>query len=76
MLGAAALAHYADFGHSAIYVLKTGQLIDRLGNTVSESCCSRWCVRWCRRRARSASRNSVITPARSRRGTVKGADRG
>ncbi len=27
----AALAHYADFGHSAIYVLKTGQLIDRLG---------------------------------------------
>jgi hypothetical protein len=30
-LGRAALSHYADFGHSAIYVHKTGQLIDRLG---------------------------------------------
>lgn len=30
-LGRAALAHYADFGHSAIYTLKTSQLIDRLG---------------------------------------------
>jgi len=30
-LGRAALAHYADFGHSAIYVLKTGQLAQRLG---------------------------------------------
>jgi nitrite reductase/ring-hydroxylating ferredoxin subunit len=29
--GAAALSHYADFGHSAIYTLKTGQLIERLG---------------------------------------------
>ena len=34
-LGAAALAHYADFGHSAIYVLKAGQLIERLGDTVT-----------------------------------------
>lgn len=32
----AALAHYADFGHSAIYVLKTGQLIDALGPEVTE----------------------------------------
>lgn len=30
-LGEAALAHYADFGHSAIYALKAGQLIERLG---------------------------------------------
>jgi nitrite reductase/ring-hydroxylating ferredoxin subunit len=30
-LGRAALSHYADFGHSAIYALKTGQLIARLG---------------------------------------------
>jgi nitrite reductase/ring-hydroxylating ferredoxin subunit len=30
-LGRAALAHYADFGHSAIYVLKTGQLTEHLG---------------------------------------------
>src|SRR5262249_13767438 len=29
-LGRAALAHYADFGHSAIYVLKTAQLAERL----------------------------------------------
>jgi nitrite reductase/ring-hydroxylating ferredoxin subunit len=35
-LAAAALAHYADFGHSAIYVYKTGQLIDRLGPAVAE----------------------------------------
>ena len=34
-LGAAALAHYADFGHSAIYVLKAGQLIERLGLEVT-----------------------------------------
>ena len=32
----AALAHYADFGHSAIYVLKTGQLIAALGPEVAE----------------------------------------
>jgi nitrite reductase/ring-hydroxylating ferredoxin subunit len=31
-LGRAALAHYADFGHSAIYVLKTGQLAEQLGD--------------------------------------------
>ena len=30
-LAEAALAHYADFGHSAIYVGKTGQLISHLG---------------------------------------------
>jgi len=30
-LARAALAHYADFGHAAIGVLKTGQLVDRLG---------------------------------------------
>ncbi len=30
--GEAALAHYADFGHCAIYTLKTGQLIERLEN--------------------------------------------
>jgi nitrite reductase/ring-hydroxylating ferredoxin subunit len=35
-LGEAALAHYADFGHSAIYVLKAGQLIARLGDGVAE----------------------------------------
>jgi len=34
-LGRAALAHYADFGHSAIYVLKAGQLIERLGDQVT-----------------------------------------
>ena len=33
--GRAALAHYADFGHSAIYVLKAGQLIERLGERCS-----------------------------------------
>ena len=31
-LAEAALAHYADFGHSAIYVLKAGQLIEALGD--------------------------------------------
>jgi nitrite reductase/ring-hydroxylating ferredoxin subunit len=34
-LAGAALAHYADFGHSAIYVLKTGQLIEALGPEVA-----------------------------------------
>ncbi|HWF78092.1 MAG TPA: Rieske 2Fe-2S domain-containing protein [Caulobacteraceae bacterium] len=34
-LGRAALAHYADFGHSTIYVLKAGQLIERLGDAVT-----------------------------------------
>ena len=29
--GESALSHYADFGHSAIYTLKAGQLIERLG---------------------------------------------
>jgi nitrite reductase/ring-hydroxylating ferredoxin subunit len=31
VLAEVALAHYADFGHSAIYTLKAGQLIDALG---------------------------------------------
>ena len=35
-LAEAALAHYADFGHSAIFVVKTGQLIGRLGPAVAE----------------------------------------
>jgi nitrite reductase/ring-hydroxylating ferredoxin subunit len=35
-LGRAALAHYADFGHSAIYTLKSGQLIERLGPEAAE----------------------------------------
>ena len=35
-LSEVALAHYADFGHSAIYVFKAGQLIDRLGGAASE----------------------------------------
>lgn len=34
-LARAALAHYADFGHSAIYVYKTGELARRLGDSVS-----------------------------------------
>ncbi|MGH6876630.1 MAG: Rieske (2Fe-2S) protein [Rhizomicrobium sp.] len=34
--GEAALAHYADFGHCAIYTLKTGQLIERLGGEAAE----------------------------------------
>ena len=32
----AALAHYQDFGHSAIYVVKIGDLIARLGPEVAE----------------------------------------
>jgi nitrite reductase/ring-hydroxylating ferredoxin subunit len=32
----AALSHYADFGHCTIYALKTGQLIERLGDKVAE----------------------------------------
>ncbi len=35
-LAEAALAHYADFGHSAIFVVKTGALIERLGPSVAE----------------------------------------
>ena len=35
-IGEAALAHYADFGHCAIYTLKTGQLIEKLGEDVAE----------------------------------------
>ena len=35
-LAEAALAHYADFGHSAIFVVKTEQLIERLGPAVAE----------------------------------------
>jgi nitrite reductase/ring-hydroxylating ferredoxin subunit len=35
-IGAAGLAHYADFGHCAIYTLKTGQLIERLGEQAME----------------------------------------
>lgn len=34
-LARAALAHYADFGHSAIYVQKAGTLIDRLGENTA-----------------------------------------
>ena len=34
--GRAALAHYADFGHSAIYAFKTRQLIERLGPKSAE----------------------------------------
>lgn len=36
ILAEAALAHYADFGHCAIYTLKAGQLIERLGDAVFE----------------------------------------
>lgn len=35
-LAEAALAHYNDFGHSLIYVVKTGELIDRLGPASAE----------------------------------------
>ena len=35
-LARAALAHYADFGHSAIYVHKAGELVSRLGAEVAE----------------------------------------
>ena len=34
-LARAALAHYADFGHSLIYVVKAGRLIARLGERVA-----------------------------------------
>jgi len=34
--GEAALAHYADFGHCAIYTWKTAQLIERLGSEIAE----------------------------------------
>jgi nitrite reductase/ring-hydroxylating ferredoxin subunit len=34
-IGEAALAHYANFGHCAIYTLKAGQLIERLGDEVA-----------------------------------------
>ncbi len=37
VFGEAALLHYADFGHSAIYTLKAGQLIARLGDEAAES---------------------------------------
>lgn len=33
---AAALSHYADFGHCAIYTLKAGQLIAQLGDAAAE----------------------------------------
>jgi nitrite reductase/ring-hydroxylating ferredoxin subunit len=36
VLGEAALAHYADFGHSAIYTVNIGELIARLGARVRE----------------------------------------
>ena len=35
-LARAALAHYADFGHSAIYVHKAGELVSRLGDEAAE----------------------------------------
>ncbi len=35
-LARAALAHYADFGHSVIYVAKVACLVERLGNDVAE----------------------------------------
>ena len=35
-LARAALAHYADFGHSAIYVHKAGELVSRLGTEAAE----------------------------------------
>ena len=35
-LAHAALAHYADFGHALIYVLKAGALIRRLGQDIAE----------------------------------------
>jgi nitrite reductase/ring-hydroxylating ferredoxin subunit len=34
--GEAALAHYADFGHCAIYTFKAGQLLSRLDGAVAE----------------------------------------
>ncbi|MBN9569085.1 MAG: Rieske 2Fe-2S domain-containing protein [Alphaproteobacteria bacterium] len=36
VLAKAALSHYADFGHSAIYVFKTGQLLARLDRDARE----------------------------------------
>jgi nitrite reductase/ring-hydroxylating ferredoxin subunit len=36
VLAEAALAHYADFGHCAIYTFKTGQLLARLDESVKE----------------------------------------
>jgi nitrite reductase/ring-hydroxylating ferredoxin subunit len=36
VLATSALAHYADFGHSAIYVFKAGHLIERLGTDARE----------------------------------------
>ena len=33
-LASCALAHYADFGHSLIYVMKTAELVERLGERV------------------------------------------
>lgn len=36
VFGQSALSHYADFGHSAIYTLKAGQLIERLGDDTKE----------------------------------------
>jgi nitrite reductase/ring-hydroxylating ferredoxin subunit len=36
VIGEAALAHHADFGHSAIYTFKAGQLIARLGEEAKE----------------------------------------
>jgi nitrite reductase/ring-hydroxylating ferredoxin subunit len=35
-IGEAALAHYAGFGHCAIYTLKAGQLIERLDDEIAE----------------------------------------
>ena len=35
-IGEAALAHYAGFGHCAIYSLKAGQLIERLGEDMAK----------------------------------------
>lgn len=35
----AALAHHLDFGHSLIYVQKTAELIDHLGQTVAADLC-------------------------------------
>ena len=35
-IGEAVLAHYAGFGHCAIYTLKAGQLIEHLGETIAE----------------------------------------
>lgn len=37
VLASAALAHYADFGHSLIYVAKTVELTQRLGADVAEA---------------------------------------